>query len=111
MIKAYADSADETPEQDGAVVFIAITRHTTRGGRPYYRLSRGPFRCNGDPHGQRLYGWLGTTNDVALHADGKARILGGPFTDDDGLRPGQPYYLVRRVSDLRPGTYGDMEQD
>lgn len=52
--------------------FLLLRSHTLRDDE-YYVLSENPGLTNMSRE-ERLSGWLGTTNDVALYAEGAVRV-------------------------------------
>lgn len=73
MSKAiWIDSYDVHTERDSDVGFLVQTGHILRG-RVRYHLSTRPAHTNLS-HEPRLYGWCGTTNDIAKYGKGLATV-------------------------------------
>lgn len=103
MIRAntFQDAAAEL--KAGDVVFLG------KGGfRPdNHYCSPTPLRVSGSRR-PVLHGRLGSFNGVPNCAEGKARIVSGPFLDE-ASKPGVAYFLVDPCDDGTPGTHADLQ--
>ena len=59
--------------EPGDFAYIAECFNEFGGQRPFYRISRDPFRTNSS-HEDRVNGWLGCTNGVNCTAIGRFEI-------------------------------------